>query len=270
MVEQNSAHPTAAAWGRWRGVKDWDGYELAQKYPEWACAPYGIRGTATNHVVGDGWWSWWIPLKGGDVSVGVVFDQRLVRWPRDSEKLGDRLKNFLMQHPVACEMIADAHWIEGDVHWRKDLAYYSTKFAGDGFVLVGDAAAFMDPFYSPGMDWIAFTATNAAELISGQRGGEPLAQQIEHYNSVFSMSYHRWFQAVYQDKYEYMGEFDLMRLAFLLDLGLYYLGIVSQPFKKGIKGLLAPLFPNPFRDRSFELCAPTIAVSPRSLVDAAA
>ena len=37
-------------------------------------------GTATNHVIGDGWWSWWIPLKGGDVSVGVVFDQRIVDW----------------------------------------------------------------------------------------------------------------------------------------------------------------------------------------------
>ncbi|MBV8588011.1 MAG: tryptophan 7-halogenase, partial [Verrucomicrobia bacterium] len=61
----NTEHPTAAAWARWRGVKDWDGWELARKYPEWAAAPYGIRGTATNHVVGHGWWSWWIPLKGG-------------------------------------------------------------------------------------------------------------------------------------------------------------------------------------------------------------
>jgi flavin-dependent dehydrogenase len=50
----------------------------------------------TNHVIGDGWWSWWIPLKGGDVSVGVVFDQRIVDWPHASGKLGDRLKKFLM------------------------------------------------------------------------------------------------------------------------------------------------------------------------------
>jgi flavin-dependent dehydrogenase len=240
--QSNSAHPIAAAWGRWKGVKDWDGYELAQKYPGWASAPYGIRGTATNHVVGNGWWSWWIPLKGGDVSVGVVFDQRLVHWPQDGGKLGDRLKHFLVQHPVAREMLADASLIDGDVHWRRDLAYYSTKFAGDGFVLVGDAAGFIDPFYSPGMDWIAFTATNAAELITAQRRGESMAGPIEHHNNVFAKSYHNWFQAVYQDKYEYMGEYDLMRLAFLLDLGLYYLGIVSQPFKMGIKGLLAPPF----------------------------
>ncbi len=220
---------------------------LPRNTPNGRAAPYGIRGTATNHVVGDGWWSWWIPLKGGDVSVGVVFDQRLVHWPRDGGKLGDRLKHFLMQHPVAREMLADAHLIEGDVHWRKDLAYFSTKFAGDGFVLVGDAAGFIDPFYSPGMDWISFTATCAAELITAQRDGEPLAGQIEHHNNAFSLSYHSWFQAVYQDKYEYMGEYDLMRLAFLLDLGLYYLGIVSQPFKMGIKGCWRRRFPSRFR-----------------------
>ena len=249
----NGAHPIAAAWGRWKGVKDWDGYELAQKYPAWACAPYGIRGTATNHVVGDGWWSWWIPLKGGDVSVGVVFDQRLVHWPRDAGRLGDRLKQFLIQHPVAREILADAVLIDGDVHWRKDLAYFSTKFAGDGFVLVGDAAGFIDPFYSPGMDWISFTAVTAAELITAQRRGEALTGRIEHHNKAFSLSYHSWFQAVYQDKYEYMGEYDLMRLAFLLDLGLYYLGIVSQPFKMGMKGLLEPPFSEPLARPVFAL-----------------
>ncbi|MBV8376345.1 MAG: tryptophan 7-halogenase [Verrucomicrobia bacterium] len=241
----NTAHPISAAWGRWKGVKDWDGYELAQKFPEWAGAPYGIRGTATNHVVGAGWWSWWIPLKGGDVSVGVVFDQRLVHWPQEGGKLGDRLKQFLLQHPVAREMLSEAQLIEGDVHWRKDLAYYSTRFAGDGFVLVGDAAGFLDPFYSPGMDWIAFTVTSAVQLIAAERRGECVTASIDRHNSLFSLSYHNWFKAVYRDKYEYMGEYDLMRLAFLLDLGLYYLGIVSQPFKMGIKGLLAPPFTEP-------------------------
>jgi hypothetical protein len=49
---QNTEHPTAAAWSRWKGVKDWDSYELAEKYPRWASAVCGIRGTATNHVIG--------------------------------------------------------------------------------------------------------------------------------------------------------------------------------------------------------------------------
>lgn len=237
----NTAHPTNAAWTRWKGVKDWDGPELAKKFPCWSKAIFGIRGTATNHLMGDGWWAWMIALKGGDMSVGVVFDQRLVKWPENGS-VAQRLKDFLMQHPVAREMMADAQWNEGDVHWRKNLPYYSTTYAGDGFSLVGDAAAFLDPFYSPGMDWISFTATTTAELILAQQRGEPLAERLARHNRDFTRSYDRWFQAVYQDKYEYFGEFDLMKLAFLLDLGLYYLGVAAQPFKRGKMGLLEPVF----------------------------
>lgn len=29
----NPAHPTASVWARWKNVKDWDGFELAQKFP---------------------------------------------------------------------------------------------------------------------------------------------------------------------------------------------------------------------------------------------
>ena len=250
---QNTEHPTAAAWSRWKGVKDWDSRELAELHPEYAAAAHAIRGTATNHVIGDGWWSWWIPLKGGDVSIGVVFDQRLVEFPQDGGNLGVRLKNFLMEHPVGREMLADAEFDENDLHWRKNLAYYSTTFAGDGFVLVGDAAAFMDPFYSPGMDWISFTTSAAAELITAQRRGEPMAGRIATYNRDFALSHRSWFEAVYKDKYEYMGEWDLMSLAFRLDLGMYYLGIVSQPFKFGPRALLTPPFTVPVSRPVFHL-----------------
>ena len=237
----NTEHPTASVWARWRGVKDWDSYELAQKYPMWAKACFGIRNTATNHLLGPGWWAWCIPLKGGDVSVGVVFDQRLVDWPEDGS-LGDRLKDFLCAHPVGREILQDAQWIEGDVHLRRNLPYVSTTFAGNGFVLVGDAAGFLDPFYSPGMDWISFTSVCATDLILAERRGEDVAERITKFNRDFTVSYARWFEAVYRDKYEYMGDYDLMRLAFLLDLGFYYLGVASQPFKRGIAGLRDTVF----------------------------
>jgi len=241
-LRPNNDHPTAAAWGRWRGVKDWDGRALAEKFPEWAAACYGTRNTATNHIVGDGWWSWWIPLKGGDVSVGVVFDQRLVEFPSGAGRIGERIQEFLSRHPVAREVLARAEWVEGDTHWRKNLAYSSTTLAGDGFALVGDAAAFLDPLYSPGMDWISFTVSASVRLIVAQQHGEPLAPLLTEHEAIFSRSYERWFTAIYRDKYEYLGEFDLMRIAFRMDLGLYYLGIVSQPFKLGTDGLLMPPF----------------------------
>lgn len=236
--EANLDHPTAAAWGRWTGVKDWDCPTLAAKYPEWARACYGGRNSATNHVVGDGWWSWWIPLQNGDVSIGVVFDQRSVEWPQDGGSLGERLKNFLTQNPIAREMLEDARLVEGDINWRKNLAYRSRTFVGDGFALVGDAAAFMDPLYSPGMDWISFTSVNAVDLIAAQLRGEAVGDKIAKLNRDFVRSYDRWFDAIYRDKYDYIGECDLLRPAFLLDLGLYYLGVVKKPFLEGRKGLM--------------------------------
>jgi flavin-dependent dehydrogenase len=238
---QNLEHPTAAAWSRWRGVKDWEGYELAQKYPRWHKACFGVRGTATNHMVGDGWWAWFIPLKGGDTSIGIVLDQRLAQLPEEGA-IGDRIKTFLSRHPLSRELLADAHFEEGDVHWRKNLPYYSTVFAGDGFALVGDAAAFLDPFYSPGLDWVAFTSMSAVRLILTQQKGEPVGKMIEDHNRRFSNSYHRWFRGIYKDKYEYMGEYDLMRLAFVMDIGLYYTGVVSQPYLRGPESYYEPIF----------------------------
>ncbi len=128
------------------------------------------------------------------------------------------------------------------MHWRKNLAYFSAAFAGDGFALVGDAAAFIDPFYSPGMDWIAFTTCCAADLITAQRAGEAMPERIERHNRDFARCHRCWFEALYKDKYEYLGEFDLMALAFILDLGLYYFGIVSQPFRYGEKAFSTPPF----------------------------
>lgn len=237
----NTEHPTTAVWARWTGVKDWDSLELAKKFPDWAQACFGIRSTATNHLVGPGWWAWLIPLKGGDVSVGVVFDQRFVTWP-DGGSLGQRLKDFLMKHPTGRELMAHAQWREGDVHWRKNLPYYSTTFAGDGFALVGDAGAFLDPFYSPGMDWVSFTSWSSFQLILAQQRGEDLKPLLAHHNEVFSRSYARWFEAIYKNKYEYMGDFELMSVAFQMDIALYYMGVASQPYRMGTAALTQPVF----------------------------
>ncbi len=240
-LQVTNEHPTAAAWARWRGVRSWEDPALARQYPKLNQNFHGIRQTATNHLMGDGWWAWMIPLQGGDVSVGIVFDQRLVSWPTEGS-VADKLKAVLSGHPVARELMADAECIEGDVHWRRPLAYVSRKTAGDGFVLVGDAAGFLDPFYSPGMDWLSYTVMAATELIGQSQVSQHIHPQITLHNERFARCYHRWFHALYKDKYHYLGEHDLLRIAFRLDLGLYYLGIASQPYRRGPEALLEPTF----------------------------
>jgi flavin-dependent dehydrogenase len=248
----NTAHPTATCWSRWTGVRSLDSRELATKYPGWASRVKALRSTATNHITGRGWWAWFIPLKGGDVSVGVVYDQRLVELP-PGPSLGERLRTMLETHPAARELLAGAKWQEGDVHFRRNLAYSSSQFATDGAVLVGDAAGFIDPFYSPGMDWIAFSTSAAANLILESFRGKPIAPRVARHNAQFARSYARWFEALYRDKYYYMGDFELMTLAFRLDLGLYYLGVVALPFQHGHHMLESPPFTHRSSDWAFAL-----------------
>lgn len=248
----NEEHPTTSVWARWRNVKDWDGYDLAKKFPSWSLECHGIRATATNHFMGDGWWAWCIPLKGGDVSIGVVFDQRRVNWPEEGS-LGERLKKFLAQNPVAAEIMRDAEWTEGDVHWRKNLPYYSATMAGDGFLLVGDAAGFLDPFYSPGMDWLSFSTWRAANAVLGHSRGEDAMKLAQQYNADFTRSYDHWFRALYKDKYDYLGDFEIMRTAFLLDLGLYYLGVAGLLYSEGNKALDYGVFVTPPSEPVFRL-----------------
>jgi flavin-dependent dehydrogenase len=250
----NEDHPTAAVWSRWTGVKHFDGLELQKKYPEWTAAQHGMRHMATNHLMGEGWWSWWIPLKGGDVSVGLVWDQRMVTLP-PGPSLGQRFKSFLLaQHPMAAELLEHANFREDDLNYRRNLPYSTTTYAGDGFALVGDAAGFIDPFYSPGLDWVAYTVSAAADVILAERKGEQdVPARLERHNRDFVRAYRRWFEAIYQDKYEYMGDFEMFRTAFLLDLGLYYLFVASQPFQRGAEVLIRPIYSLPISTPFFYL-----------------
>jgi hypothetical protein len=222
-------------------VKNLDSREFAERHPEWSRRSKAVRYTATNHICGRGWWSWWIPLKGGDMSVGIVYDQRITELP-EGARIGDRLRAFMAAHPAARELLEGATYQENDVHFRRNCAYRSSRFAGDGFVLVGDAAAFMDPFYSPGMDWISFSVSAAAALVDSCLSGRHVPERVARYNGNFSASYDRWFDAIYRDKYYYMGDHELMTLAFRLDLGTYYLGVVSRPFTRGNSALEIPPF----------------------------
>lgn len=234
LLERNDEHPVSSVWGRFRGVEGWDARPRRKEDFAWTQRTTGIRDAATNHIVGDGYWMWVIALANGEYSIGVVYDERLVSFPKEG-RLADRLTAFIRSHPAGNDFLGDGEVIAEDVHARGHFAYRAKQFIGDGWALVGDAAAFIDPFYSPGMDWIAFTTGATAELIARKSEGIALQARIDRHNQRFALSYDRWFRAVYKDKYVYQGDLEFMDLAFRLDLGLYYVGIV-QPVLRSKRG----------------------------------
>ena len=164
-------HPTSSIWARFRKVKDLDSHEIKSRNPMFAQACQVSRASATNHLSGYGWWCWIIPLKGGDYSAGIVYDQRLYQVP-EGENLGARLKAHLLTHPIGRGLFEHAEVVEGDVKAYSSLPYYAERIAGPGWQIVGDAAGFMDPLYSQGMDYCAWTASAAVNRIVAEHRGE--------------------------------------------------------------------------------------------------
>jgi flavin-dependent dehydrogenase len=218
-------HPTNAIWARFRGVKDWDGHELRSRHAMYGKSCIASRAAATNHLLGYGWWCWIIPLKGGDFSAGLVYDSRLFT-PPAGERLGERLLAHLRSHPVGREIFADAEPIEGDVKAYSKLPYFSTEIAGPGWQIVGDAAAFIDPLYSPGLDYCSWTARLALGRIKAEARGERV--DLAEINRRFRESTDTWFRALYLDKYFYLGDAELMSAAYQMDISLFYLGPVRE------------------------------------------
>lgn len=223
-------HPTNSIWARFRNVRDLDGHEVATRYPDFAKSVMCSRGLATNHLMGRGWWCWIIPLKNGDISFGLTYDPRIFQPPKEGT-IPERLLAHAKQHPVGRFLFENATAVENDSRAYSHLPYYSEQVAGDGWAIVGDAAGFMDPLYSQGLDYCSHAVYAAHKLIVRSLRGEDVCEQREAFNTQFRQSYFRWYESLYDNKYEYLGEADLVFAAFLMDLACYFIGPVRLVYE---------------------------------------
>jgi flavin-dependent dehydrogenase len=218
-------HPTKALWARFSGVADWDSWRWREEFPAYGRRVQTSRTSATNHLVGRGWWCWFIPLKGGDTSVGLVFDERLFT-PPPGEDPAERVLRHLRDHPLGQRLMAGARPVEGDARSLGPLPYFAKEIAGPGWQLVGDAAGFMDPLYSSGLDYGAWTISSAVRRIQAEQAGQVC--DWGKINAHWRQSYRSWFEGIYLNKYEYLGDRKLLTAAYLMDLGLFFFGPVRE------------------------------------------
>jgi flavin-dependent dehydrogenase len=229
LIDRNQEHPTAAVWCRWEDVRHID--ELAARGPlALSRGNVGSRRLATNHYMGLGSWTWSIPLGNGETSIGVVFDTRLVHLDRGKELANDYLA-FLRANPLLAELTEGARMRAEDLRTYSNLAYVTRQYMGNGWALLGDAAAFIDPYYSPGLDHASFSVEASVEIVKAQTAGEDVAARIAEHNLTFVRSYHRFFQSVYKDKYYIMGEHDLVSASFLIETAQYYVFLVIPAYR---------------------------------------
>jgi flavin-dependent dehydrogenase len=237
--------PTAAVWGRWSGIRDMDGPAMAGHDPRapWLKPLDASRRLSTNHFCGYGWWCWAIPLGGGETSIGVVYDKGLFDFPTKGTAL-ERYRAFLSAQPGLRELVVGATLNEDDFRGYGHLPYRTTQYAARGWALVGDAASFIDPYYSPGLDHASMsvyaTALILEEDLAKRCNLSTLDARLGKHNGEFVRSYDRWLHALYVGKYQLMGDAELLLSAFLVDTALYYLAVVT-PVHKDVTNLKNPI-----------------------------
>lgn len=107
-------------------------------------------------------WSWFIPLSDGLMSIGCVC------FPEYLKKRKGRTAEFLLetlkQMPGAAERTVDAE-IVGETRVTGNYSYTCSRMSGPGYIMVGDAFAFVDPVFSSGVYLAMHSGKHAAELV---------------------------------------------------------------------------------------------------------
>src|SRR3989441_3285504 len=117
-------------------------------------------------------WIWLIPISQSVTSVGAVIPQSVHR--RDSKAVPeDSLTHYLTGTAGLAPLLAHARRVS-PARFDADYSYLGSSLAGDRWIAVGDAAAFLDPIFSTGVLLAMQAGLEAAEALDDSlRAGEP-------------------------------------------------------------------------------------------------
>jgi geranylgeranyl reductase family protein len=122
----------------------------------------GINGTLTSLVRAKDRWFWMIPLTPTRTSVGVVLDNETFKRSKKSPE--EFLEESIGEQPILTARMQNAQRVS-DVHVAADFSYRHKKLFGDRWLLVGDAAGFIDPIFSSGVFLAVFSGELAADAL---------------------------------------------------------------------------------------------------------
>jgi len=110
-----------------------------------------------------GGWVWHIILR-NKTSVGLVVPGDYTKG-MDKEQREAFFKKTCAELPHLGQLLKPAKFIEGSLQFRPDYSYYSTQICGENYYCIGDAAAFVDPIFSHGVQNALYNAAVATLAI---------------------------------------------------------------------------------------------------------
>lgn len=134
-------------------------------------------------------WLWAIPLHTGQMSVGAVVDHRMGQQGIRESSPAEFLARQVAMSRLIAEMLAYARMVSGP-HVLRDWSYVSSQVSGEGWVLAGDSACFIDPLFSSGVHLALSAGTLAAALVNTALRDEELAREAAPvYHQLYLQQY---------------------------------------------------------------------------------
>jgi flavin-dependent dehydrogenase len=229
-LQKETDHSINSAWFRIKqplDVGDWSDSE------DWKSKlPSQYRRLSTNHFMAQGYWIWIIPLVNGSTSVGIVADPTY----HDFEQFNtlDKAFEWIKEcEPVVYENICSFRNDVLDFRVTKNFSLDSKQFfSSDKWAITGEAGAFLDPFYSPGTDFIALNNTWITDLIYRDFNKENISLNIQIYENTQRHLIKGWF-SLYKDLYLSLSSSQVMLAKIIWDWSTYWAVITPLFINKG-------------------------------------
>ena len=148
IKQRNARHASAALYGHFKGARR---------------LPGKAEGNISLFWFEHGWF-WSIPLLDGATSVGAVCSPQYLR-SRKTDPTAFFLETIRLC-PALAERLADAT-LMAPATATGNYSYESRQMAGERYILLGDAYAFVDPVFSSGVFLAMNSAFLGAEVVDG-------------------------------------------------------------------------------------------------------
>ena len=217
--EKPMEHNINAAWFRVEGEIDVDHWSQDTEWNSYLDP--GLRRLGTVHLMDTGYWVWLIPLATGNTSVGIVADPRF--HPFEEFNTLEKAKTWIAEHePQASKEIFTPDRKIIDFLFLKHYSHHSGQlYSSDRWAVTGEAGPFLDPFYSPGTDFIGLANTWVASLITRDLADEDIFIHARVYEQTHLGIVDNWVP-VYLDKYQLMGHSQIMVVKIFWDWAVYW------------------------------------------------
>ncbi|NOY92741.1 MAG: hypothetical protein GXP55_16245, partial [Deltaproteobacteria bacterium] len=130
------------------------------------------------------------------------------------------LRARLDEHRAVRELLAGAEPV--DHGFLTQLGFGARRvFSANRWAVVGDAAAFVDPFYSQGTDFIGIECDLVTDLIRRDLAGEELLASADLYEEFLQFRVDLT-RLLYVDLYPTLGSYELFKAKVFFDTALYY------------------------------------------------